>query len=324
MQIQAVDQSPIQKRVAEYLVEKAEKLHSRVLSALAVRVRDDPFVKVKKMIRDLITRLMDQASEEAQHKGWCDTELAENEQARTSRSTSVERYTSEIDAKESTIAQLASEVTELTMKVASLDKSVADQTTTRTAEKAANEQTIKDAQEAQVALGQAVTVLEEYYAKAGQATALVQTKGAQQPTSPPVFEGAYQGMGDLKGGVISMLEVIQSDYARLESSTGANEATSKQDHDSLMTESAVLKAQQEKDIEHKGRTKQTTEQALVDLKNDLNSAQKELEAANNYYEKLKPSCLDAGTSFEERGQRRTEEIQSLQEAMRILNGEDIS
>ena len=36
------------------------------------------------------------------------------------------------------------------------------------------------------------------------------------------------------------------------------------------------------------------------------------------------SCVDAGVSYEDRVARRKEEIESLQEALRILNGEDIA
>ena len=43
-----------------------------------------------------------------------------------------------------------------------------------------------------------------------------------------------------------------------------------------------------------------------------------------YYEKLKPSCVDSGVSYEDRVARRKEEIQSLQEALKILNGDDIA
>ena len=57
--------------MAEFLREKGSAINSRVLSALAVRVAEDPFVKVKKMIKDLIVRLMEEANEEAEHKGWC-------------------------------------------------------------------------------------------------------------------------------------------------------------------------------------------------------------------------------------------------------------
>ena len=63
--------------------------------------------------------------------------------------------------------------------------------------------------------------------------------------------------------------------------------------------------------------------AEVTTKSDLDATQKELDAALAYYEKLKPSCVDAGLSYEERVKMREEEIQSLQEALRILSGEDI-
>ena len=82
MQISSSSHNAAQKRVAQLLREKASEINSRVLSALAVKVEEDPFVKVKKMIKDLIVRLMEEANEEAEHKGWCDTELGTNEQTR--------------------------------------------------------------------------------------------------------------------------------------------------------------------------------------------------------------------------------------------------
>merc|ERR1719439_314028 len=79
-----------QARVAVYLQSRAKKLNSRVLSTIAARVSDDPFKKVKKMIKDLIVRLMEEANEEAEHKGWCDTELSTNEQTRKEKTEAVE------------------------------------------------------------------------------------------------------------------------------------------------------------------------------------------------------------------------------------------
>jgi len=323
LQMASAGRSPNQMRAADYLSGRASELGSKVLSGLALRVSEDPFVKVKKMIQDLISRLQDQSVEEAQHEAWCRAELKTNEEARKTRQTTIDRLESEIDEKQSTIAKLASQITEFSQQLAELDKSVAEQTEMRNKEKASNEQTIKDAQEAQTAVSQAVTVLKEFYSAAADSTALVQTR-RQQPDAPEIFEGAYQGMSSYTGGVIGMLEVIQSDFARLESETSAAEETSQKEYDKQMTDSAVLKAQLGKDIEHNTLTKQTAEQALVDLNNDLQSAQKELAAAQAYYEKLKPSCLDAGSSVAERAQRRQEEIDSLKEALRILSGEDIA
>merc|ERR1719281_2092339 len=87
LQLSVGSKNPSQARVAEFLREKGSAINSRVLSALAVRVAEDPFVKVKKMIKDLIVRLMEEANEEAEHKGWCDTELGSNEQTRKEKTT---------------------------------------------------------------------------------------------------------------------------------------------------------------------------------------------------------------------------------------------
>merc|ERR1719399_956111 len=190
----------------------------------------------------------------------------------------------------------------------------------REEEKAKNTETIKDAQEAQTAVAQALTVLKEFYAKAGEATALVQ----QQPEAPEIFDEPYKGMGGESGGVIGMLEVIQSDFARLEAETKAAESAAQKEYDQFMTDSEVSKTQKTQDIEHKTKAKQDQSKSMTEKKSDLEGTQKELDAALDYYEKLKPSCVDSGISYEDRVARREEEIQSLKEALQILNGEDIA
>merc|ERR1712166_718660 len=161
------------------------------------------------------------------------------------------------------------------------------------------------------------TVLKEFYAKAGDATAFVQEE-------PEIFDKPYKGMGAESGGVVGMLEVIESDFARLEAETSSSEATAQKTYDEFMTDSKVDKAQKTTDSEHKTAKKQDQEQALTVKSGDLEGTQKELDAALAYFDKLKPSCVDAGVSYEDRVGRRKEEIESLQEALKILNGEDIA
>ena len=64
-----------------------------------------------------------------------------------------------------------------------------------------------------------------------------------------------------------------------------------------------------KDVEHKTTKKTNQESALTAKKADLEGTQKELDAALAYYDKLKPSCVDAGVSYEDRVARRKEEIE---------------
>merc|ERR1719158_2334079 len=118
-----------------------------------------------------------------------------------------------------------------------------------------------------------------------------------------------------------MLEVIESDFARVESETKAAEATAQKEYDTFMTDSKVDKEAKSTDIEHKTTKKQDESQALVVKKEDLEGTQKELSAALAYFDKLKPQCIDAGESYEDRVARRKEEIESLQEALKILSGQ---
>ena len=46
--------------------------------------------------RKVIVRLMEEANEEAEHKGWCDTELSTNEQTRNEKTEAVDLLNSEI------------------------------------------------------------------------------------------------------------------------------------------------------------------------------------------------------------------------------------
>jgi prefoldin subunit 5 len=313
-QLRSTSATQSQERVAKYLHEQATKLNSRVLAAIATHAEDDPFKKVKKMIKDLMIRLMEQANEEAEHKGWCDTELSTNEQTRKEKTQAVETLHSEIDQLQASIAKLTEDVRELTQGVAELDAGMAKATPIRNAEKATNAETIKDAQDAQTAVAQALTVLKEFYAKAAEATAF-----AQQKAHAP-----YKGMGAEAGGVVGMLETIESDFSRLQSDTQASEATSQKEYDEFMTDSKVDKSEKATDIEHKNAKIQDESQALANKNRDLEGTQKELDASLSYYDKLKPSCVDSGASYEDRVARRKEEIASLQEALKILNGEDIA
>jgi septal ring factor EnvC (AmiA/AmiB activator) len=322
-QLKGAAVSPLQSRVAAFLKSRASKVNSPILALVATRMGDDPFTKVKKMIKDMVTKLMEEANEEAEHKGWCDTELSTNQQTREAKSDEVDKLSAQIEALTATVSKLSEDITELSEGIATIDKAVAEATADRQAEKAKNVETIADAKAASTAVSQAVAVLKEFYAKAAEATALVQAKGPAED-APETFSGAYQGNQDQAGGVMGMLEVIQSDFARLESQTTAGEAEASDVFQKYSADSATNKAVKDTDVKHKTSKKQETESALQDAKKDLASTHEELSAAMDYYDKLKPSCVDAGVSYEDRVARRKEEIESLQEALKILSGEDIA
>jgi len=320
VQLRASSQNPNQVRVAAYLQEQGKQLHSKVLSVIALRVAADPFKSVKKMIKDMIVKLMEEATEEAEHKGFCDTELATNEHTRKEKTEQVEILHAEIDQLEASVANLASEISDLTAAVAELDAALAEATTIRNNEKAKNAQTIADAQAAAAATQQAMKVLKDFYAKASTATSLVQEK-----KQPAIFDDTpYTGMGADSGGVMGMIEVIAADFQRLESDTTAAEEQASKEYRELANDTEVDKTSKNGDIQHKTAKKEEQNQALVQKQGDLAGTQKELDSAMKYYEKLKPQCISTGETYEDKVAARKEEIESLQEALKILNGEDLA
>jgi len=323
-QLRSDVKNPNQKRVAAYLTRRAKEINSRVLSAFALRITADPFKKVKKLIKDLIVKLMEEANAEVEHKGYCDKELATNEHTRKEKTEAVVMLTAEVDELTASIAALGEQIAELTKAISELDAAVAEATEVRGAEQAKNTVTIKDAQAAQTAVANALSVLNEFYAKAAEATSFAQTGIKSKKAEPEIFgDEPYQGMGAESGGVVGMIEVIQSDFARLEAETSSAEAEASKQYSEFMDDSKVDKTQKTADLDHASASKQDQESALQEKKVDLEGTQKELDAALAYYEKLKPSCVGENENYDDRVAKRKEEIESLKEALRILNGEDV-
>merc|ERR1719277_2062134 len=101
-------------------------------------------------------------------------------------------------------------------------------------------------------------------------------------------------------------------FCAVASAAFVSASTAQKQYDKFMTDSKVDKAAKTKDVEHKTAKKQDEEQALTTKRGDLEGTQKELDAALAYFDKLKPSCVDAGVSYDDRVARRKEEIESLQ------------
>jgi len=321
-QVQSNLRSPLQARIAAFLAERARISGSRLLGQVAQHVQEDPFVKVKKLIKDLISQLMEEGTSELEHKGWCDTELAANKVKTDARTRDVNMLTTKAEDLTAQIAQLTQDLADLAAEIKELEEAMALATKERIESKATNEKTIKEAKEAQTAVQQAIAVVKDYYAKSAQATVLVQ----QTPDSdaPETFEKPYKGMLPEGGNVVDFLEVILTDFNRLESETSAAEAAESDAYDKFTFESTKDKAVKENSSKHKASKKSDSETELHTTEEELKANQEQLAAAVAYYEKLKPTCVDSGITYEERVKRREEEMQSLKEALKILSGEDIA
>jgi len=319
--LRSSSRSSPQQRAAKLLKARGARLGSDRLSLLAVKVESDPFAKVIDMIKSLITKLKEEAAAESAHKAWCDEELKQNKLTRDEKTQEVSMLNAKIDEINAAIDKLTADIQANEEAMAELDKTMKEATEVRTKEKAKNEETIADAKAALEAVAMALKVLKEFYAKAAGETELLQHKQSPADDAPESFSNeAYTGQQGAKKGVVGMLEVIQSDFARLESDTSTDEALAAKEYETLMDESAVDREAKRVENVKMGREVTAKERALASTEKDLKGAQDELTAAQDYFDKLKPDCIEEGLSFEERAKMRQEEIDSLKEAYDILDG----
>jgi len=291
-----------------------------VLASVATRVSEGPFAKVQKLLKDLIVRLAQGEHEEAEHQGWCHIQLSTNEQTRNERTDQVETLHAEVDQLQASISKITEHISDSSQAVAEIDTAIAEATKLRTLDKSKNIETMSDAQEAQNAVRQALKLLKQFYAKADKSVAFARPTRQQKK----IFGSPYKGMKSETSGVVGMLEVIENDFARLESETKSTEVSAQTEYDEFMTDSKVDKSQKSADIEHKIAKKLDESRTLTQKTQELEGAQKDLNAAMAYFDKLKPSCIESGFSYEDRAGRRKREIESLQVSLRILNGADVS
>merc|ERR1719331_3689968 len=118
---------------------------------------------------------------------------------------------------------------------------------------------------------------------------------------------------------MGFLDVISSDFARLSAETSTAETSAQKDYDVFMQTAEDDKLAKEKQARHNGFEKTRTKHALSVAQKDLEATQTELNAALDYYEKLKPSCMPKPPSYEERKKRREGEIENLKDAYDLLS-----
>jgi len=294
-------------QVASLLAKRARSLGSKELAALAVAAAGNPFDKVIGMIEDLIAKLKQAASVEAEHKAWCDEQLKANKLKRNKKTAQVNKLVADIQGMEASIADMGATIQQLVAEQAELAKQMAKATELRKGEKAENLATIADAKAGFGAVGRALVILKEFYS--------TQTSLLQQVPEMAEYKGQQSG----NVGVLGMLEVIQTDFSRLRAETEAAEFAAATEYSKFMKDSAASKLRKHEEEVKLRLDKDQTEYENGESKKDLSATEEELARAEKYYEYLKPNCLEVHVNWEERVAKRKEEVAALKEAYAILD-----
>merc|ERR1719237_5714 len=308
--------------VARFVKRLARQQHSQALAQLASRIAaisqygasagDDPFVKVKGLIKDMIAKLEAEADAAATEKAYCDEQIAKTEAKKSELGDDIAKLTSKIDTKSAHSAKLIEEVKVLQGELASLAKEQAEMDQIRSDQHAAYLDAKADLELGLQGVGKALSILRKYYQ--GSEAAMLQS---QQPAKP-VFHSKASGAG---GSIIDILEVVESDFAKNLAEEEAAEADALSVYEARTQEIKVSVATKSQDVKYKVQEFKGLDKDVNELSADRKATNEELASVLDYYDKVKERCIAKPETYEERKARRESEITGLKEALAILNEE---
>jgi len=327
-------------KIVNLLRSAASKAKAKDLVKLADRIAQmqgqtpgsGVFAQIKNMIEKMVFRLMKEQKDEDDHKNWCDKELTTTNQTIDEKTTKKEELQTSIDSLTAQIASLDADIKKNTVDISEMESAIATAVEDRQAESAENKATIKDAQDAQNAVSNAIAVLEDFYKSTGGipkadwelaqvSRTARRVKSSEDPEAPSAGFEAGDSYTGTSGGtaVVDLLTEVATDFASMEAQAKSDETTQQDEHDQWLTATKIDKAAAEKDSEMKSARKLTLSQKLEGKMKDKDHNEKELEATEEYMVNLQPACVEGDSSYEERKAARTTEIEALKQAETILD-----
>lgn len=295
----------VRDQVATLLRHMGHKFNSFAMLQAAEGAMDDPFVKVRGLIKDMIAQLETQAAEEASKEGKCKADIAQGTRDVKVKAGQMKKYQSRLDGASAKFETLGTEVAELQAQVKQLGIDMQAWTKLRNQDHTDNTATVKDSQESIEAINTAIGVLQEFYGTA----ALLQSS-AKQP------------QGETAGVIVEYLQTAQEDFEKILQETETSERTGKDGYEKDMQAAKVSLAKKKALIEGKTQERAGLKVMVGQVTEDLANSTKAWQAATEYLKNKKEECSNKAMSYEERKRRREEEISGLQEALEILSSDE--
>jgi len=287
------------------------------LAMLATSVELDAFTKVKAMIEKMITQLKQQQADEVKKNDWCKAELQENEMSTMKTKDLKADLEAKIGDLEATIKRLSEEIEKAHNDISNLNLELQRASEDRKQENLDFQRVVADQTVTAEILAKALDNLAKFYD-----ASFAQTKKASKQT-PPVAQKEYkQNAG--ASGVMSMIEKLILDTKDITAKSKKSEAEAQAAYEALIADTNASVVDLSKSITSKTQDKAQAKKDLALKNEDLAGAVQEIEELGKYNADLHSECDYVMKNFDIRQKARGDEVESLQQAMQILNGANLS
>merc|ERR1719443_2583034 len=321
LRAQSKRESVARERTAAYIAAAGDKLQSKRLAALAVKVRNDVFAKVKESIDGMVVQLDTEQHNEAHKKDGCIKDEDTNEKQTVERTDHKEDVETEINALNAEIKFKKEEQARLKAEIAEARMEQKKASENRETENKEFQTVVTDQQATQKILLKAKDRLAQFYAKKAallqtRAHAKSQGKATQQP---PVAFKPYKKAGS-GGGAMALLQNIIEESQETEKDALEAENTAQAAYEEFVKASNDQIASMfnqianDEEVEAEDAKKEAADEG--DKRATIGDILKLGEVSTTLHE----ACDFTVNNFDERQHNRADEMEALKQSKSIFSG----
>merc|ERR1719188_1678396 len=175
-----------------------------------------PFDSVKRMIEDMMAKIENELAQDAKQKAYCDKEMAQSTARKEDKDKEVSKLSTKISQSAATVARLEEQVGKIMNELGEMTSGQAEMDRMRQNEKSQFEAIKGETEIGLDGVKRALKVLRDYYAA-----------------------GDDDGKGSAGGGILSMLEVVESDLSKSLADMIAKEEEDQREYDKETNENRM-------------------------------------------------------------------------------------
>jgi len=297
---------------AVHLVQNAAKTtRSTALAQLADKMSDamsdaatdadesaNPFDLVKGMIKSMIETLEKQSRKETTRENFCRNEMKHVRADFHEKKEMKRKLRSRVQSTTVHLREDRERVSTLQQQIATMERERQKATELRTQQKDKFAQQLPEIEKSLEGVRRAIEVLKQYYG---------------------LRESDVQHKRKDGGTIVSVLEVIESDFAKLLVETKTTEETQKDNFAKFSKTSSTTIAAKTTEMKSLRTTVQKERSDRTEIRSDYSSVMEQVESVKAYKSKLKGQCTNQADQYKEREAQRQRDLEGLRQALEIIS-----